>query len=155
MNKKVLAALALVLIGLGYLALQPKGDIPATVDTDRNVPTATDEARLEPMPEQTELAAEPSSEGASDPAGAREDDVAVKLVETLHADKSITDAAVIQSVECVDGQCTVELEAKDDKDIQPTMMNFLERHPEYGTNLKVAKGENPRATQFIFGKEKL
>jgi hypothetical protein len=155
MNKKVLAALALVLVGLGYLALQPKGDIPGTVDTDRNVPAGTDEARLEPLSDQTELAAEPSSEGTSDPTPDRVNDVAVKLVETLHADKAITDVAIIQSVECADGQCTVELESKDEKNIQPTMMSFLERHPEYGTSLKVAKGENPRTTQFTFGKEKL
>lgn len=151
MNKKILAAVALALIVLGYLALQPKGDTPASVDTDQPASSPTDEDRLDPVPETTELAAEQPGDEAP---VTQEDDVAVKLVETLHADKAITDAAVIQSVECADNRCTVELEARGDSNVQSTMMNFLQRHPEYGTSFKVAQGENPKVTQFTFGKEK-
>jgi len=151
MNKKILAAVALVLIGLGYLALQPKGDTPASVDTDQPASSSTDQDRLDPVPETTELAAEQPGDEAP---VTQDDDVAVKLVETLHADKAMTEAAVIQSVECADNRCTVELEARGESNLQSTMLNFLQRHPEYGTNFKVAQGENPKVTQFIFGKEK-
>jgi hypothetical protein len=151
MNKKILAAVALALVVLGYLALQPKGDTPASVDTDQPASSTTDQDRLDPVPETTELAAEQPGDEAP---VTQEDDVAVKLVETLHADKEITEAAVIQSVECAENRCTVELEARGSSNVQSTMLNFLQRHPEYGTSFKVAQGENPKVTQFTFGKEK-
>ena len=62
MNKKILAAVALALIVLGYLALQPKGDTPASVDTDQPASSSTDQDRLDPVPETAELAAEQPGE---------------------------------------------------------------------------------------------
>ncbi|HYX32642.1 MAG TPA: hypothetical protein VE954_05980 [Oligoflexus sp.] len=143
MNKKLLAALALAVLGLLYLAFQPKGDIPATVEDERPGTTDVGDARITAAPDTT---AAPDSEDQS---------MAGKLVETLHADKQLNAVAVIQSVECADGQCTVELEAKGEESVQPTMLNFLREHPEYGTDFKVAAGENPRSTQFILNTKKM
>lgn len=146
MKKKIPVTLAIAsaFIVLGYLVLQPKGSNSAS--------TSTDPDRLDPIPDTSELAAEPSRD---DPVSPEEQDLAVKLVETLHADKAINEVAIIQSVECADNRCTVELEAKGSANVQPTMLNFLQRHPEYGTPFKVAQGENPRVTQFTFVKEKM
>lgn len=158
MNKKLLAALALAAVGIGYLALQPKGDIPATVSDERPVTTNAAEEKIEPAPGQPIPADEPlapDTAGLDTDINSENNNLVGKLMETLHADKELAEVALIQSVECADGKCTVELEAKGERNVQTTMMNFLQEHPEYGTNVKIAQGENPRVTQFTFGKEKL
>jgi hypothetical protein len=156
MNRKLWFAVALVLIGLGYLALQPKGDMPAHMDEDRPASTDLGDTQFEPLPGETAADTEiPSMVETGEAPVAEDNGLAGKLVETLHADKDIVDVAVINSVECTDERCTVELEAKGEENVQERMAKFLQDHPEFGTSYTVAQGENPRVTQFILGKRQL
>jgi hypothetical protein len=153
MNRKLWFAVALVLIGLGYLAVQPKGDIPARVDEERPATTDLGDTQFEPLPGETAADTDiPSMSDTGEMPRAQDNGLAGKLVESLHADKDIVEAAVINSVECTDEKCTVELEAKGEENVQERMAKFMAAHPEFGSNYTVAKGENPRVTQFILGK---
>ena len=131
MNKKLWVALALAVLGLGS-AIQQKGDIPATAVDEKPASVQDREAQIEAVPD--EPGTIPNSE---------DNGLAGQLVETLHADQEIVEVAIINSVECNDSTCTVELRCRGQEDLQNRMSNFVRAHPEFGTLL-----ENRRRGKF-------
>ncbi|HYX38607.1 MAG TPA: hypothetical protein VE954_36350 [Oligoflexus sp.] len=166
MNVKMLAAGAIVIAGLGYLALKPKADIPATVEERPAVSAPVTEAKLEPAPNTPDYPKLPETTPTPTPERVVEEKPAPtpvdlttqeSLVDDIKADKELAKVADVHLVECLDGKCTVELEAKSDESVQMKMLSFLADHREaYGHYSKFDESkENPRVTRFVISKEKL
>lgn len=170
MNVKLLAAAGLAVALLGYFTFKPKADkpakdkeatpspakpleeaatpiktpspIPETIPTPAAAALTTEEA------EETDESSSPTSEDV-----AREE----SLSTDLQADKELNKVANITLVGCLDGKCTIDLEAKGDENVQMKMFMFMnEHHEKYGRYSRFDESkENPRVTRFILSKEKL
>lgn len=164
MNIKLIAAGCLVAAGLGYLALKPKAAKEAAevsqVAKPESEPAvhAGESIPVQPSPVKTETAdvTKPQEEPATNPTPV-DQTTEESLSETLKADKEIAKVAQVNSVECLDGKCTVELEAKGEENVQMSMLSFLADHrEEYGRYSKFDESkENPKVTRFVISKEKL
>lgn len=166
MNVKLLVAGGLVIAGLGYLALKPKADIPATVEEQHVSPAPVTEAKIEPAPTtpdypklpETTPTPEPETMVEEKPAPTPVDQTTQEsLADDIKADKELAKVADVNLVECLDGKCTVELEAKGDENVQMKMLTFMAQHrEEYGHYSKFDESkENPKVTRFVISKEKL
>ncbi|MDQ3230754.1 MAG: hypothetical protein M3Q07_02955 [Pseudobdellovibrionaceae bacterium] len=165
MNVKILAAGAMVIAGFGYLALKPKADMPATVEEQAR-PAQVTEAKIEPASTTPDYQKPPETTSTPVPVKVAEEKPAPtsgdlttqeSLVDDIKADKELAKVADVNLVECLDGKCTVELEAKDDPSIQMKMLSFMTEHREkYGRYSKFDESkENPRVIRFVISKEKL
>lgn len=164
MNIKLIAAGCLVAAGLGYLALKPKAkeaaEVTPVTKTESSEPAvhAGESIPVQPSPAKTATAevTQPTEEPSTNPTPV-DQTTQESLTETLKADKELAKVAQVNSVECLDGKCTVELEAKGEENVQMSMLSFLADHrEEYGRYSKFDESkENPKVTRFVISKEKL
>lgn len=167
MNVKLLVAGGLAVAGLGYLALKPKADIPATVEEQHVSPAPATETKVAPALPTTDYQKLPETIPAAEPTVAEVEekpaptpvDITTQenLSDDIKADKELAKVADVNLVECLDGKCTIDLEAKGDESVQMKMLSFMAEHRDkYGRYSKFDESkENPKVTRFVISKEKL
>lgn len=161
MKIKLIAAGCLVAASLGYLALKPKASHEIAAVDSPVVKTEEKEPAIHaggsiPTEVQDNKPARMESAVSIEPTPTPEDQsTEEKLTSTLEADKELAKIAVIHSVQCAGGKCTIEMEAKEDEaNIQMPMFEFIRNHPEYGQSFQFyARDDNPKVTQFTISKE--
>lgn len=153
--------------GLGYLALKPKADVPAKVEQTTLAPIKEAEVKLALIKDTAQSSAPITATATTQPTAVEPEEKPAptpvdqttqeSLTDTLRADKELAKVADVNLVECLDGKCTVELEAKGDENVQMKMLSFMAQHrEEYGRYSKFYESEEyPRITRFIISKEEL
>lgn len=129
---------------------------PQRIDVEAVTSPAPTENRKKPDASKTDESSSDAPETQKGMQSAEDYQTEEKLQSLFKEHETISKSADLIRVECEGNTCRIEAEARKDNDdgFQMLFVNFLEKHPEYGTRLKInPNAENPRLVTFTFIRE--